>query len=313
MKTTPITFDDLAASVIAVPPLARHDDYSLNREANRALIRSLEAGGVTSLMYGGNANFYHLPIGQLAEVLDELEALAADDTWLLPSVGADYGRMIDALPVLKARNFPTVMVLPAVFPTTPAGVERGIRDLGDALGKPVILYIKREGYLSAEGIERLVNEDRVVAIKYAVVRKNPSEDPLLTELCQRIDSRYLISGIGERPVVEHYRDFGLSSFTSGSVCLAPNLCNQLREALVAGDFAQAQTLVKYFIPLEDCRDAISPMRVLHVAVSEGEVARTGPLMPLVDAELSADQRHATGHAARHLAQAEARFVQASKQ
>jgi hypothetical protein len=209
MKTTPITFDDLAASVIAVPPLARHADYSLNRAANLALIRSLEAGGVTSLMYGGNANFYHLPIGQLAEVLDELEALAADDTWVLPSVGADYGRMIDALPVLKVRNFPTVMVLPALFPTTTAGVERGICDLSDALGKPVILYIKREDYLTPEGIERLVNEGRVAAIKYAVVRKNPSEDVLLAELCQRLDKRYLISGIGERPVVEHYRDFGL--------------------------------------------------------------------------------------------------------
>ena len=313
MKTTPITFDDLAASVIAVPPLARHDDYSLNRAANLGLIRSLEAGGVTSLMYGGNANFYHLPIGQLAEVLDELEALAADDTWVLPSVGADYGRMVDAVPVLKGRNFPTVMVLPAVFPTTTAGVERGVRDFSDALGKPVILYIKREGYLSAEGIERLVNEDRVVAIKYAVVRKNPSEDPLLTELCQRIDRRYLISGIGERPVVEHYRDFALSSFTSGSVCLAPTLCNRLRMALVAGDFAQAQVLANYFIPLEDCRDAISPMRVLHAAVSEGEVARTGPLMPLVDAELTADQRHAVANAARALAQAEARLVQTSMQ
>jgi hypothetical protein len=71
--------------------------------------------------------------------------------------------------------------------------------------------------------------------------------------------------------------------------------------------------VNHFIPLEDCRDAISPMRVLHVAVSEGEVARTGPLMPLVDAELTADQRHATGSAARLLAQAEARFVQTSMQ
>jgi dihydrodipicolinate synthase/N-acetylneuraminate lyase len=313
MKTTPITFDDLAASVIAVPPLARHDDYSLSRAANLALIRSLEAGGVTSLMYGGNANFYHLPMGQLAEVLDELEALAADDTWVLPSVGADYGRMMDALPVLKVRNFPTVMLLPALFPTTTAGVERGVRDFSDALGKPVILYVKREGYLSAEGIERLVNEGRVVAIKYAVVRENPSKDALLAELCQRIDRRYLISGIGERPVVEHYRDFGLSSFTSGSVCLAPNLSNRLREALVAGDFAQAQALVNHFIPLEDCRDAISPMRVLHVAVSEGEVARTGPLMPLVDAELTADQRHAVANAARALAQAEARFVQTSMQ
>ena len=56
MKTTPITSADLSRSVIAVPPLARRADLSLDRDANRALIRHLEAGGVRSLMYGGNAS-----------------------------------------------------------------------------------------------------------------------------------------------------------------------------------------------------------------------------------------------------------------
>jgi hypothetical protein len=102
-------------------------------------------------MFGGNANFYHLPISQLAAVLDELESLTAEDTWVLPSVRADYGRMMDALPVLKERNLPTVMLLTAVFSTTTSGVERGIRDFSDALGKPVILCVKREDYLTAAG------------------------------------------------------------------------------------------------------------------------------------------------------------------
>jgi dihydrodipicolinate synthase/N-acetylneuraminate lyase len=304
MKTTPVTFDDLASSVIAVPPLARHEDYRLNREENQRLIRHLEGGGVTSLMYGGNANFYHLPTGQLAETLDMLEELAAPDSWVLPSVGADYGRLIDSLPILKARNFPTVMVLPAVFPTTLTGVERGIREFSDALGKPVILYLKRDGYLDADGVERLVSEGRVVAIKYAVVREDPSKDAFLSELCARIDRRYLISGIGERPVVEHFRDFGLSSFTSGSVCLAPHLGAKLRDALGALDYDAARALVSHFIPLEDCRDSISPLRVLHCAVSDGEVARTGPLMPLIDAELTPTQRLAVRDAARDLVRAE---------
>ena len=39
MKTTPVTPEDLAASVLAVPPMARHPDYSLNISANKAMIR----------------------------------------------------------------------------------------------------------------------------------------------------------------------------------------------------------------------------------------------------------------------------------
>lgn len=44
MKTSPVTAADLQRSVIAVPPLARHADLSLNLPANRALLRHLEEG-----------------------------------------------------------------------------------------------------------------------------------------------------------------------------------------------------------------------------------------------------------------------------
>ena len=57
MKTSAATAPDLARSVIAVPPLARFPNLELNSAANRALIRHLQEGGVTTLLYGGNANF----------------------------------------------------------------------------------------------------------------------------------------------------------------------------------------------------------------------------------------------------------------
>ena len=60
MKTGSITAADLARSVLSVPPLARRADLTLDPDANRALIRHLEAGGVSTLMYGGNANFYNI-------------------------------------------------------------------------------------------------------------------------------------------------------------------------------------------------------------------------------------------------------------
>ena len=50
MKTGPVQPTDLPRSVIAVPPLARNADLSLNAEANKTLIRHLEDAGITSLM-----------------------------------------------------------------------------------------------------------------------------------------------------------------------------------------------------------------------------------------------------------------------
>jgi hypothetical protein len=41
MKTTPVTPADLAASVIAVPPLARHRDLTINNADNQAMITYL--------------------------------------------------------------------------------------------------------------------------------------------------------------------------------------------------------------------------------------------------------------------------------
>lgn len=85
MKTTPVLPADLARSVLAVPPLARYSDLTVNEDANRRLIGYLEAGGVRSLMYGGNANFYNLPISEFAEVLEFLCDAAGEDSWVIPS------------------------------------------------------------------------------------------------------------------------------------------------------------------------------------------------------------------------------------
>src|SRR5439155_13583271 len=73
LKTSAATAPDLARSVIAVPPLARLPSLELNLGANRALIRHLDEGGVTTLMYGGNANFYNVGLYEYAAILDFLE------------------------------------------------------------------------------------------------------------------------------------------------------------------------------------------------------------------------------------------------
>ena len=281
MKTTPITKQDLLRSVIAVPPLARHADFTLNKDANRTLIRYLESGGVRSLMYGGNANFYHVPLSEYAATLDFLAATAGSDTWVLPSIGPDYGKAIDQAAIIKDSQYPTAMLLPMTFPFTDAGLATGIRRITDAMGKPAVVYIKSEPYLKPETVRALVDEGRVASIKYAVVRANPGKDDYLTALCAAVDKLYLVSGIGERPAIEHLRDFGITSFTSGSVCLAPAGTMKLLELLLAKKYDEAEKVRALYIPFEDCRDGISPIRVLHDGVTLAGIADMGPMLPML--------------------------------
>jgi 4-hydroxy-tetrahydrodipicolinate synthase len=108
------------------------------------------------------------------------------------------------------------------------------------------------------------------------------EDRFLDELLAVVDPSVVISGIGERPVIDHWTRFGLRTFTSGSVCVAPARSNAIREALGRGDIDGARELRAAFLPLEDLRDAHSPIRVIHEALRLAGIADTGPMLPYLD-------------------------------
>jgi dihydrodipicolinate synthase/N-acetylneuraminate lyase len=281
MKTTSVLPTDLSRSVIAVPPLARHRDLTISTADNRALIQYLEEGGVRTLLYGGNANLYNVGAGELADLLDMLEQEAGDDSWIIPSVGPDFGKLMDQVEVVKGRDFPTVMILPLAFPATPDGIATGIRRFAERYGKPVIVYIKADGYLEPTHVAALVNDGLVAGIKYATVRSDPREDAYLRALLDVVDRRLVVSGIGERPAIIHLRDFGLQGFTSGSVCVAPNSSMRILALCKEGRWEEAEEERAKFLPLENLRDTHSPIRVLHEAVTLAGIADMGPMLPML--------------------------------
>ena len=300
MKTTPVTKADFERSVLAVPPIARTADYSLNTAGNRALIRYLEAGGIRTLMYGGNANFYHLGVSDFEAAAAEIAALADADTWVIPSIGPEFGKALDQARVLRGHAFPTAMVLPTAFPLTQRGAAIGIGKIAERYGKPVIAYVKSDNYLDPTDAAALIREGAVLAIKYGVVRKNPSDDAYLSALLAKVDPQLVVSGIGERPAPEHLRQFGLVSFTSGSVCVAPRLSLALLAALKAKDDAKAREVQAEFMPLEDLRDKLSPIRALHSAVTLSGIADMGPMLPMLTEIEGASDRREIEAAARAL-------------
>ncbi len=281
MQTVPVTRQHLLGSVIAVPPLARHADLSLNREANRKIIRHIEAGGVTTFLYGGNANFYHIRLSEFGAALDMLAEEAGRDSLVIPSVGPYYGTMMDQADILRQHEFPTVMVLPMLGVLTDEGVATGFRHFVEALGRPSVLYLKDEGYLRPATAAKLVQDGLVSCIKYAIVREDPSRDAYLSELLGLIGGELVVSGIGEQPAIIHVRDFGLTGYTSGCVCVAPDLSRRMFLAIQSGAWDEAEAIREIFRPLEDLRNAIHPIRVLHEAVALAGIADTGELLPLM--------------------------------
>lgn len=282
MKTTPVTPADLRSSVIAVPPLCRNADLSLSREENEKLIRHMYAGGIRTLLYGGNANLYNIAVSEFDALLGMLRDLAPqDDLWMVPSIGPMYGTAMDQAAILKNYDFPTAMLLPTLFPSKPAGVATAIRHLAEKAGMKLVLYIKDESYITPEHAAELVNDGLISWIKYAVVKPNPADDLYLTKLVSLVNPELIVSGIGEQPAIIHLRDFGITGFTAGCVCIAPRLSMDLLRAIDAKDYDRAEQIREIFLPLENERNAHSPILVLHHAVSLAGVAKTGPVLPLL--------------------------------
>jgi len=299
MNVSPIVESEFASTVMAVPPLARRLDFSLDVEQNRKLMRHMEAGGIRTLLYGGNANLYHVAVSEFRELLDMLADLTAPETRVIPAIGPDYGKMLDQARILAQTQYKTAMVLPLSGFTTPAGVEAGLTRIVDTAGIPLTLYIKSEDYVDVDTLVRLIDRGTLIAIKYAIVREDPANDPYLRRLLQSVPASKVVSGMGERPALVHVRDFGLAAWTTGSGCIASSTIMALLKAAKEGRAEEAQRLYDAFMPLETLRDDISLIRVLHDAVTLSGIADMGPILPLLS-QSPAEALPAIGDAAKAL-------------
>jgi dihydrodipicolinate synthase/N-acetylneuraminate lyase len=280
--------ENLLPPVYPVPPLARKNDArrSIDFAENEKILRFLVRNGIKHIVYGGNAFLYHTTLADYQELIEWASGFMGE-ACIMPAVGPSYGRALDQAPIIRKYGFPSVLVLPCGDPRDALGLEAGLREIAEACGVPLTVYIKDETNLGSDReaaldmVGRLVDSKVCVSIKYAVVRSDPRQDAYLTGLLKRVDPRYVISGIGERPAVVHLRDFHLNGFTTGSGVLAPRLSLALLEACKLKDYEAAEEIRKLFLPLEDLRDAWGPSRVLHPAVGLSGLAATGPVLPFL--------------------------------
>ena len=288
MKTAPFSAAQLRESVIAVPPLARNSSLAICEQENRKIIRFLEAGGIRSLLYGGNAVLYHARLAEYASLLQMLGDIASEETVVVPSLGPAFGLAMDQAAILNEYDFPTAMLLPSRDAVDEVGIATGVRKLSEAVGKPLVLYLKFDRWLNP-GLIKSLEEDGVISwLKYAVVRDDPAKDDYLRDVLEVFPADRIVSGIGEQPAIVHLRDFGVGGFTSGCVCVAPNRSMQMMHAIHSEDFDTAEKIREWFCPLEDLRNGINPIKVLHRAVELAAIADTGPIQPMLSDVTSED-------------------------
>ena len=288
MLESAFSVEQLRSSVIAVPPLARDTEGRVCGTENKKIIKHIENGGVRSLLYGGNAIFYHIRMSEYASTLQMLAENTGEQTVVIPSIGPAHGLAVDQLAVLRDFQFPTVMLLPSRDIVDQSGIARSVKLIADQLGKPIVLYIKFDRWLDPSWVKSLESDGSISWIKYAVVRDNPSEDDYLREIMDVFPADRIISGIGEHPAIVHLNDFGVAGFTSGCVCVAPDKSMEMMRAIHQGELEQAEQIRKWFLPLEDLRNEINPIRVLHHAVEQAGIAKTGSIIPMLS-DLSVDQ------------------------
>lgn len=299
MDKRAITTARLSESVIAVPPLARDSNLQIDTAENKKLVRHIESGGVTTLLYGGNAVLYHVRMSEYARLLQVLTEIAGENTLVVPSVGPAFGMMMDQVEVLRDFEFPTVMILPQKDIADPAGIAAGVYRFAEAYGKPIVLYLKHDRWLPPEVVGKMHERGIISWIKYAVVRDDTAKDDYLREVLNQVPGSLIVSGIGEQPAIIHLRDFGITGFTSGCVCVNPARSMRMLRAIQAGDYSLAESIRGEFAGLEDLRNSINPIRVLHRAVELAGIAQTGPMLPMLG-ELSSEHSSAITLAAKTL-------------
>ena len=277
----------LEKTVVAVPPVAWTDNFDLAEAENRKVISHIKAGGVTALLYGGNANIYHYDLGRFDALIDLLGE-AAPEMDVIPSIGPDFGKLLDGARRLRDRRFAGVMALPMMFPAQPKGIEKGIRLAAETLGAPLILYIKQDRYLAPDQVASLLADGAICFVKYAVERADARGDQYLADLCSAIGPGNLASGMGETPIHVHLPEYKLRTYTSGGVCIAPSAAMALRRAHAVGDTARAAELAAPFLAFERVRAAINGFSVMHDALTLAGIARMGPILPMV-ANVEADR------------------------
>lgn len=153
--------------------------------------------------------------------------------------------------------------------------------------------MKSADYIKPADLAAVVAGGAVCAVKYAL-REAPDDDAYLSELVERIETRFIVSG--RRTFGHQLTNFKLHGFTSGSVSIAPALSAALLQAFKSGN---GPRFARSLCPLKTCATATRHGAYCTPRLRSG-VAHTGPLLPFLRNLSDKALLDAIGRAAREL-------------
>lgn len=235
-------------SGVHVTPFA--DSGAIDDAALERVVGDLAAAGIDNIVTGGNTGeFYALDLDEVRTVYHRAVAAVAGRAVVTAGVGRALrdAQMLAEAAARAGADAIMIHQVPDPF-ASPGGVIAYTHAVAGVTALPVVLYLRNDNFSDAE-LTELVGHPRVVGVKYA------TPDPLRLAARMRLTAGrevLWLCGLAELWAVP-FAAVGARGFTSGLVNVFPARSLAIRDALAAGDFAQARGLADEIAGFEALR------------------------------------------------------------
>ena len=239
------------ATVLAIPVTPFDDSSMLDEAAYARVIERMLGAGIKVLVPGGNTSeYYALSDNEWRRSVQiAVERVPSDNVLVLPGVGRDIGMACTQATFAAQAGCRAVMVHQPLDPfLSGPGWLQYHKVLLDSVPEIAIVAYVRDPRVSQEDILRLLELERVVAVKYAL--PDPTAAAVLADRCG--PSRSIVCGLAEM-WAPSFTAAGCVGFTSGLANVVPEMSLNLHRLLAAGSYISARRLVSAIAPFEELR------------------------------------------------------------
>lgn len=211
--------------------------------------RALQAGVHMPVVNGNTGEFYSLTTDEAVTMVQEVVSMVDGRAPVLGGVGRsirDACRLAEA----SARAGVTALMVhqpPDPF-VSPRGTVSYVRQVSEASGGlPLMLYLRNDA-IGIDNIRALCEIEGVKGVKWAT----PNPQKLADAIAVCDPSIVWVGGLAEVWAPAFYA-VGARGFTSGLINIWPQRSLAIHAALEAGDYSQANMLIRTMKPFEDIR------------------------------------------------------------
>ena len=239
------------ADVVAIPVTPYTADGSVDIDAYESLLDRLVRHGIRTLTPNGNTGEFYALSSVERRKLIAAAAHVGEGVELVVGVGHDIAEATADLAVAAEHGLPMAMIHQPLHPHQSAdGWIEYHRVIAAAQPDMAFVLYVRSQWITGDMLRRLGDlSPNVVGVKYAI----PDPTVFASVRAAVGPERYVwIAGLAE-PYALSYAVHGASGFTSGLVNVDPAIPLSLRDALRAGEYAEADAILRRIARFEELR------------------------------------------------------------